>query len=119
VPVPGRRDPLPAPPRRDHPVNAPNEPAMTGPDGLAHPTWCLRDGCETRGWHASRRLVVELTGNTGTTASVRLVQLVVGDAEPHITMAAGDDDAVALLFTIRQARILRRFLARLVELADR
>jgi hypothetical protein len=90
---------------------------VTGPG--EHPHWCVGGNCNERGWHASRRLVVDLSGDGGAAANLRLVQLAVGDTEPFITLAGTNDEAPALVLTIRQAKILRRFLARLAELAER
>jgi hypothetical protein len=91
-----------------------------------HPAWCDRSGCTARGWHGSARLLVHADGRTTgqnmaadqPAAAVRLVQLL-ADADPQITLTGGDlDDRAALLLTVRQARALRRFLARLVDQAE-
>ncbi|HEY3004203.1 MAG TPA: hypothetical protein VGJ44_17790 [Kribbellaceae bacterium] len=89
---------------------------MTGPD--EHPHWCVGGDCAARGWHASRRLTLDLSGDSGSAINLRLVQITVGDSEPHITLAGGGGEAPAIALTVRQARILRRFLARLAELAE-
>jgi hypothetical protein len=98
---------------------------MTAPD--QHPHWCTRDGCATRGWHASARLLVhadELTTGQDLkadppAAAARLVQLTAGDTEPHLALTGGDlDDRAAMLLSVRQSRVLRRFLLRLVEMAE-
>lgn len=95
---------------------------MTVPD--THPTWCLGAGCGERGWHISRRLIVDAdlraTGQDlradQPVAGVRLVQLLAGDVEPHVVLTdAQDDHRSAMVLTLRQARSLRRFLARLIE----
>jgi hypothetical protein len=89
---------------------------VTGP--AEHPHWCERNNCSDRGWHASRRLTLDLSGDSGAAVNLRLVQITVGDSEPHITLAGGGGETPAIALTIRQARILRRFLARLAELAE-
>jgi hypothetical protein len=95
---------------------------VTGPE--THPSWCTGTGCFARGWHVSRALVVEADLRTTgqdlsadqRAAMVRLVQLLAGDSEPHVTLTdAQDDHRSALVLSVRQARILRRFLARLIE----
>jgi hypothetical protein len=96
-------------------VSAPAEPA--------HPLWCLRQGCAERGWHAGRPLAAVQPGSDmPEPVTARLVQLVAPHAETHVTLTAGRGDGAAgaqLLLTAGQARILRRFLGRLVELAGR
>ena len=95
---------------------------MTAPD--RHPSWCVGVGCQSRGWHASRPLVVTGTDNNGAAATMlRIVQLL-GDAEPHITLTGArvftaGDEPPALLLSLRQARTLRRFLLVLAQRAER
>lgn len=89
---------------------------MTAPE--PHPFWCTRQGCGTRGWHTSHTLVVN-GGDGGTVAHARLVQLIAADVANVVLTGPDDDDRAALLFTIRQARILRRFLWRLTQEAER
>jgi hypothetical protein len=99
---------------------------MTVPD--QHPTWCAREGCATRGWHASARLLVHADDRTTgqdlqadqPAAALRLVQLLTAsDAEPHLALTGGDlDDRTAMLLSVRQSRVLRRLLLRLVQEAE-
>ena len=101
-------------------VNAPGE----------HPSWCDKNGCQGRGWHASARLLVHPDAHTTgpdlradqPAAAVRLVQLLVSDAEPFVvltgarTLIGDGDEGPGLLLSIRQSRI--RFVLRLVEMAE-
>lgn len=82
---------------------------------LTHPTWCTRQGCAERGWHASRPLIAGEPEEATTPVAVYLVQLLVPYADPNITLTAGE---ARLLVSIGQARIARRFIGRLVELAQ-
>jgi hypothetical protein len=82
-----------------------------------HPLWCLRQGCTERGWHASRPLTAGQPDDLAEPVTVQLVQLVAPHTEPGLTIATAGTEPLTL--TIRQARILRRFLGRLVELATR
>jgi hypothetical protein len=99
---------------------------VTAPNKHRH--WCIGEDGAARGWHASPRLLVHADARTTgqdlksaeQAAAVRLVQLMVpGDVEPHLALTGGDlDDRAAMLLTVRQSRVLRRFLLRLVEMAE-
>ncbi len=104
---------------------------MTAAD--QHPHWCTGEGCGTRGWHASATLIIHADARTTgqdlavdrPAAAVRLVQLVAADAEPYITvngartLTGAGDEGPAMVLSVRQVRILRRFLHRLTEEAER
>jgi hypothetical protein len=103
-------------------MTVPNDPGRhRQPD--AHPLWCTRQGCAARGWHASRPLTAVQPGSDQPEpVTARLVQLLAPHADTHLTLTAGRGEGAAgpqLLMTVHQARILRRFLGRLVELAGR
>jgi hypothetical protein len=82
-----------------------------------HPFWCTRNGCVERGWHASRPLTAGWPGDVTEPVTVQLVQLLAPNTEPSLTIFTGSTEPLTL--TIRQARIVRRFLGRLVQLAER
>jgi hypothetical protein len=98
-----------------------------------HPAWCDRTGCTARGWHASARLIVHADARTTgqdlkadePAAAARLVQLLASDAEPYVVVVTGartqirdGDEGPGLVLSLRQSRILRRFVLRLVEQAE-
>ena len=87
-------------------------------DPAQHPTWCTRVACQARGWHTSSRMTVDQADDRTSVAYLSLVQLLAADTETHVVIAGADDAGVALLLTPQQARIMRRFLYRLVELAE-
>ena len=95
----------------------PNDPGRhRRPD--AHPTWCLRQGCADRGWHASRVLTAGRPEDLTEPVSVQLVQLLAPHTEPQLTLGVvGGPEPLTL--TITQGRVLRRFIGRLVELAGK
>jgi hypothetical protein len=98
---------------------------VTAPTELTHPLWCLRERCAERGWHASRPLVARQAPDSDPLQAVtcRLIQLVgVDDVDPYVNLTAGTGGGAAgpeLVMSIQQARILKRFLGRLVEMAER
>jgi hypothetical protein len=83
---------------------------------IQHPPWCLRIDCADRGYHAGRALTAAAELGTDP-VSVQLVQLLAPHTFPELLLTAGAVEAVPV--TILQGRVLRRFLGRLVQQAQR
>jgi hypothetical protein len=83
---------------------------------LQHPYWCLRRNCAELGAHTSRALVAADPDDTTDPVTVGLMQLLAGRARPQIGLTTPGD---AVLLSVDQARILRRYLGRLVDVARR
>ncbi|MEU7609574.1 hypothetical protein [Micromonospora sp. NPDC049204] len=84
----------------------------------AHPSWCDRQGCEAREFHATALVPVAPAGDEQALFEVQLWQHV--GSQPALALQVTDDEVTAHhLMTLRQARLLIRVLARLLVSAAR
>ncbi|MET8524861.1 hypothetical protein [Micromonospora sp. NPDC005172] len=89
------------------------------PTGLlaanAHPEWCDRKGCDARGEHRSRFLLIESPRQEASIISVSLAQTCRPPAEPVVVLSVADRTATQrVVFSAREARNLRHRLGDLL-----